>query len=190
MASGKNKLTVVVGKTGCGKSTWAKQRALEYVEKYPNRLAIIIDPHSTFQVNHPRILVFTFDLGLRASTAQRMDFIIDIAERYTNCLMIWDDCKMYTESHDTFLVNLNAGKRHKKQDHIFIYHTTMQIQLQIISAADYLVFFKINEAYEKVKKRIDNFEFTQSLYKSIVTQQIGQCKVIDVAKIQEAQIKV
>jgi hypothetical protein len=154
--------TMIIGKQGSGKTTFAKKLALKYPKKV---LVIVADDFEPAWKNFP--LVEMENVGKLSSGKRRIiyepenkEFINDLKHRFAGGLIIWDDAKTYFRSQKSIneLENMLIRSRQFNVEHVFMYHGLSTIPGMIWSYLTHLVLFATNDAHVRAKDRTFNYE--------------------------------
>lgn len=129
-----SKLIVIVGGTGCGKTTLSKSM-LNKVSK-----------HLVNDINNEYKDYICFN------PKKTIDEFLNYVDTISNTLVIIDESTVYfsSRSSNQLLNKLLTLKRHSKNNYVLIFHSLLEVPKVIFNRIDYLILFKTNDNYINV----------------------------------------
>ena len=152
-------LFAVVGRNGCGKTTWIKKNIIttnDNLEK--NVIVVTPDP-----IEHDTLPIIKFDKKFQENIYNNTgckriiyeDNLQEILLNLHNCSLVLDDCKTYLNNQTPAIMReLYIRRRQRMIDVYFVCHSLRQLPPECFDFLNYLVYFKTNENLKMRKKLI------------------------------------
>lgn len=153
MSANVNFSVLVVGHQGCGKSTYCHKLALAHPRKV---LVVSPDDNESIWTPYP-------DLFQSTSNDEKIRRAIYMKElnyglvRFSNGLIVFDDCRYYTSKHDQFFVKLMIRKRQHNRDMIFVTHTLHDFPPSLMQFVNGVYLFPFFDTPERLRSRIYDY---------------------------------
>lgn len=169
MEKRQNKMIIVVGSAGNGKTT----TTLKLIAAYP-RKALIYDLNDDPMYMHfPRV-----ELSEIANTPHKVfrvvsakpDYACKIINRdFWGGMVIWDDATVYYDKPRTGVYKeMLTNYRHRDRDMVFVFHDFRGIGPYMYSACNFITLHKTADNPEVSEKKIANYEGVYKAYKTVI----------------------
>lgn len=158
--------TLVVGYQGSGKTTISHKFALAYPRKV---LAVSPDDRETIFSKYPDISSHG-DHKIRKCVYQK-ELNAGLL-KFSNGLVIFDDCRYYVSKHDHFFTQLMIRKRQHNRDMLFIVHSIFDFPPSLMQFINGIYIFPFFDTPERLKGRIYDFPRFENLWNEVNTTKI------------------
>lgn len=154
-----NEIIVIVGRKGCGKTTFAKK-----IIKASRKKVLIVD-----LLDHPGYREFpqitteqlpTWVAGnYRIFRGDINNTLVRVNKDVWNALIIFEDCSRYIEPNvGKSIKSLFAESKQHNQDLILMFHALTEIPPYVARMMDKLVMFRTDEVIDKPNGKFYNWE--------------------------------
>lgn len=154
--------TIIVGAQRTGKTTFAKKLADEYLKK-----VLVVCPDDMEPAWYKYKLISPNDIiGLKSGRSRVIydprdtNFLRTIVDNYKGGLLIWDDAKVYFNTHARVfeLEAMLARRRQFNLDIMFMYHGFSTIPALLWTYSTHLALFRTNDAFQRSANKTLNYD--------------------------------
>jgi len=171
-----NKISFVLGKRGCGKTYYMRNKIILPTHKKGMKV-LIVDT-----LDHPSYLDFqklNTEREVRAwrngvkrfvtSPIRIKEDILMLEKHLNNCLIVFEDATKYFRTNTPQSVfNFVYDSKQKNIDIIFIYHGFKKILPEMLDNANYITLFKMEEQIHKYEDKIPRYEAIEKIYNQVM----------------------
>jgi hypothetical protein len=144
-----NKVTAILGRRGCGKTTYSVKFIKSYRTMHPDKKILVIDTldhplYREFAAVTPELVSRWKEPNIYRIFGSNMAEIFDcITNNFTNALILFEDAiKILDAKLQPEIKNLIIDSKQKNLDIIFIFHGFSAIPLNVLRYLDFITVFK------------------------------------------------
>jgi hypothetical protein len=162
------KLTIVLGYTGTGKSTFVKEKIVQSKLKSGSRV-LVITPHDIDQAwdDVPFIDLHNKELksfkGIRRNIADST-VLEDINQNYRNGLIVFDDCRSYITANTlNDLHTLLISRKQRGLDICVVAHGFTEIPPKFYTFCSEFVLFQTRDSIKRIRNYLSKPELVENI---------------------------
>ncbi len=167
-----NKVVMVLGRRGSGKTTFVKNLIAQYHKLHPHQKILVVDtfdnPVWELKTIHPEDIK-RWRRGMALTYSSEPEELFEILEKHLrNALVVFEDAVKYIGHRlPPPLKRLVIDSKQKNLDIIFVFHSFGHAPLDLWRLVDYIEIFKTADSPEIRKNYIVNFEEVQRVWEAV-----------------------
>lgn len=174
-----NKITLVVGAPGCGKTTYIKT-----ILSTIGRKALVYDINSErAYMEYPKIQ--PADIARHTSGIARVysendkELLGIIDKQFYNGLVVFEDSTIYMQNATApHIRSLLTNFRHRNRDYIFTFHSFRRIPPFLYEMSNYIAIFKTQDSPSHSSDKIPNLTAVLNAHLKVQKSKDPHCKIV------------